>query len=229
MTPVEMTLDDSWAVWCRDDGGGMWSYDRAVMLCPTSFGDTGGQPAMRHPGGRANISRVEAASHAISRWQYEHQQPDHWSHHKTAAGENMASGMWNVWTISIIYLVVVLGSSCRVRTVWRWRCWHRHLHLHLQLCIWLRHSQPRLRQSEHSGDTEHNYHTPVIILTLGLHLATFITPRNAAGRGRWGEVSFGRMSVMSVDPGVKSEESNCWLTPRWGQMCRLIFSLVRLY
>ena len=111
MTPVEMTLDDSWAVWCRDDGGGMWSYDRAVMLCPTSFSDTGGQPAMRYPGGRANISRVEAASHAISRWQYEHQQPDHWSHHKTAAGENMASGMWNVWTISIIYLLVVLGSS----------------------------------------------------------------------------------------------------------------------
>ena len=57
MTPVEMTPDDSWAVWCHDDGGGMWSYDRAVMLCPTSFSDTGGQPAMRHPGGRANISR----------------------------------------------------------------------------------------------------------------------------------------------------------------------------
>ena len=111
MTPVEMTLDDSWAVWCRDDGGGMWSYDRAVMLCPTSFSDTGGQPAMRYPGGRANISRVEAASHAISRWQYEHQQPDHWSHHKTAAGENMASGMWNVWTISIIYLVVLCSSA----------------------------------------------------------------------------------------------------------------------
>ena len=34
MTPVEMTPDDSWAVWCHDDGGGMWSYDRAVMLCP---------------------------------------------------------------------------------------------------------------------------------------------------------------------------------------------------
>ena len=111
MTPVEMTLDDSWAVWCRDDGGGMWSYDRAVMLCPTSFSDTGGQPAMRYPGGRANISRVEAASHAISRWQYEHQQPDHWSHHKTAAGENMASGMWNVWTVSIIYLVVLCSSA----------------------------------------------------------------------------------------------------------------------
>ena len=34
MTPVEMTPDDSWAVWCHDDGVGMWSYDRAVMLCP---------------------------------------------------------------------------------------------------------------------------------------------------------------------------------------------------
>ena len=73
MTPVEMTPDDSWAVWCHDDGGGMWSYDRAVMLCPPpSVTPVASQPcdtqvaeltsaewrhrAMRYPGDNTSIS-----------------------------------------------------------------------------------------------------------------------------------------------------------------------------